>query len=96
MEWSSLVVNGGAVLELDPVHGTLQPFLDDSPWHAGTQVQLDAGGARLAAEVLQEVPEQLLGFMKSKNIKPNPPPPPSATTVVQAYAVEEAGGGGAR
>ena len=47
VEWSSLVVNGSVVLELDPVQGTLQPFLDDSPWHAGTQVQLDAGGARL-------------------------------------------------
>eukprot|EP01050_Picozoa_sp_SAG11_P009133 SAG11_NODE_840_length_6909_cov_27.081057_7_plen_106_part_00 len=47
VQWSSLVVNGSVVLELDPVQGRLQPFLDDSPWHAGTQVELDAGGARL-------------------------------------------------
>lgn len=33
--------------------------------------------SRLAAEVLAEVPEQLVAWMKSHNIKPNPPPAPS-------------------
>jgi hypothetical protein len=44
--WADFI-NGSSVLELDPVHGVLAPFRDDSPWHAGTQVALDAGGARL-------------------------------------------------
>ena len=49
--WSTVAwadfINGSSVLELDPVHGVLAPFRDDSPWQAGTQVALDAGGARL-------------------------------------------------
>ena len=49
--WSTVVwadfINGSSVLELDPVHGVLAPFRDDSPWQAGTQVALDAGSARL-------------------------------------------------
>ena len=31
--------------------------------------------ARLAKEVLAEIPDQLVGYMKSKNIKPSAPPP---------------------
>lgn len=44
--WSDFI-NSSSVLELDPVHGVLAAFRDDSPWQAGTQVALDAGGARL-------------------------------------------------
>jgi hypothetical protein len=49
--WSTVVwadfINSSSVLELDPVHGVFEPFRDDSPWQAGTQVALDAGSARL-------------------------------------------------
>ena len=49
--WSTVVwadfINSTSVLELDPVHGVLAPFRDDSPWEAGVQVALDAGSARL-------------------------------------------------
>ena len=31
--------------------------------------------ARLAKEVLAEIPDQLIGYMKSRGIKPGAPPP---------------------
>jgi hypothetical protein len=39
--WSSFV-NASSILELDPVHGVLRPFLDDSPWETGEQIAIDA------------------------------------------------------
>ena len=30
---------------------------------------------KLATEVLQEIPKQLVGFFQARNIKPNPPVP---------------------
>ena len=36
------------------------------------------GAERLAMEVLAEVPEQLIGYMRSKGIVPNAPPAPEA------------------
>jgi hypothetical protein len=40
-------------------------------------------GDGVPPQVLAEIPEQLLGFMASKGIKPNPPP---AVDAVQANA----------
>ena len=58
--WSTVVwsdfINGSSVLELDPVHGVLAPFNDDSPWEPGTQVALEAGGARLFVLQRQKPP----------------------------------------
>ena len=31
------------------------------------------GGARLAKDVLEELPDQFLDYMKKRNIKPKPP-----------------------
>ncbi|KAG7267243.1 hypothetical protein CRUP_025055 [Coryphaenoides rupestris] len=36
--------------------------------------------ARLAKDVLAEIPDQLLSFMKSRGIEPRPAAPPSTTT----------------
>lgn len=36
--------------------------------------------ARLAKDVLAEIPDQLISYMKSRAIKPNPVPPPYSTT----------------
>ncbi|XP_076806884.1 copine-8-like [Clavelina lepadiformis] len=47
------------------------PFRDYISQHGG-QVMSQA---RLAKDVLAEVPDQLLGYMKSRGIKPSPPPP---------------------
>lgn len=32
--------------------------------------------ARLAKDVLAEIPDQFISYMKSRGIKPNPAPPP--------------------
>ena len=37
----------------------------------------------LAEEVLKEVPDQLVGYMLQKGIKPNPPPLMSQGTLLQ-------------
>ena len=47
------------------------PFRD----YIGQQHNQILSQARLAKDVLEEVPDQLVGFMKSRQIKPNPPPP---------------------
>jgi hypothetical protein len=57
VEWADFI-NSSSVLELDPVHGVLAPLRDDSPWHAGTQVALDAGSARLFVLQRQMPPPQ--------------------------------------
>lgn len=62
VEWSDFV-NASSVLELDPVHGKLGPFLDDSPWQKGQQIAIDAGGARLLV-------------LQCHGVCPPPPPPP--------------------
>lgn len=44
--------------------------------------------ARLAKDVLAEIPDQLISYMKSRGIKPNPPPPPySSVNHLQANPV---------
>lgn len=50
--------------------------------------------ARLAKDVLAEIPEQLLSFMKSKGIEPRPPVPatsnsPSVSTTTMSAAQKE-------
>lgn len=34
--------------------------------------------ARLARDVLAEIPDQLVSYMKAQGIRPRPPPPPAA------------------
>ena len=46
LQWSQSAENA-SVLELDPVQGVPRPFLDDSPWSQGVQLQIDAGGVRV-------------------------------------------------
>lgn len=36
--------------------------------------------ARLAKDVLAEIPDQFISYMKSRGIKPNPAPPPYTPT----------------
>ena len=55
----SFVANA-SVLALDPVQGVLRPFLDDSPWSEGVQIQIDAGGARVLVVERSSVHEQLV------------------------------------
>lgn len=58
------------------------------------------GGARLAAEVLAEIPDQLVRFFASRGIGPNAPlapvaldlPPPSAPPAVAMSAAAASGG----
>ena len=38
--------NASGVLEVDPIHATLAPLLDDSPLHPGLQIGLKPGMAR--------------------------------------------------
>ena len=86
--WSTVVwaafVNASSILELDPVHGTLRPFLDDSPWEKGTQIAIDAGGARLL--VIQTVgaapPAPAPAPLPPV---PVPPPPPSLNNSIDTF-----------
>jgi len=50
------------------------------------------GPAHLAAEVLQEIPAQLLGYMKARGIRPNPPAHTPAG-VVRAVPIGASAGG---
>ncbi|CAM9640078.1 unnamed protein product [Scytosiphon promiscuus] len=59
-------------------------------------------GARLAADTMAEIPDQLLKFFRSKSITPNPPrpaaplpQPPRSPTAPSAPGKEDYGGGGA-
>lgn len=58
-------------------------------------------GARLAADTMAEIPDQLLKFFSAQNIRPNPPRPAAAMHMPQPprsptapAAAAAAGGGG--
>jgi len=42
----------------------------------GAEYDLTRSQAVLAKEVLAEIPDQFVSYMKSKGVRPRPPPPP--------------------